>query len=77
MHALSHETLTLSPFSQLAGLALAGWLLWPFVEYGVHGVLSHRFRSFVTPLHGSHHLRRPDGVQRYPHLLPALSAHGR
>ncbi len=33
----------------------AGLLLWTFIEYLVHGILSHRFRTFVSPLHGSHH----------------------
>ena len=35
--------------------AASGLLVWTFLEYLVHGILSHRFRTFVTPLHGSHH----------------------
>lgn len=36
-------------------LAIAGYVLWPAVEYLIHGILSHRFRTFVSPLHWSHH----------------------
>lgn len=32
-----------------------GLLAWTFVEYLIHGILSHRYRTFVTPLHGAHH----------------------
>ena len=32
-----------------------GVLLWPLLEYAVHGWLAHRFRTFVSPLHGAHH----------------------
>ena len=38
----------------LAATAL-GLLTWPLIEYGVHGVLAHRLRTFVSPLHGVHH----------------------
>ena len=38
----------------LAGLVLGG-LAWPLIEYAVHGVLSHRLHTFVTPLHAVHH----------------------
>jgi len=43
----------------------AGWLAWPFVEYLIHGVLSHRFRTFVSPLHWGHH-RDPRAVFTSP-----------
>jgi sterol desaturase/sphingolipid hydroxylase (fatty acid hydroxylase superfamily) len=36
-------------------LAIAGYRAWPAVEYLIHGVLAHRFRTFVSPLHWSHH----------------------
>jgi len=45
----------MAPF---VGFALAlglGFWAWGLVEYGIHGVLGHRFRTFVTPLHGAHH----------------------
>ena len=45
-----------------AGLGLASW---GFVEYLIHGILSHRFRTFVSPLHWSHH-REPRAVFTSP-----------
>jgi sterol desaturase/sphingolipid hydroxylase (fatty acid hydroxylase superfamily) len=44
----------------MAVFAYAGWfalglVLWPVIEYGIHGVLAHRLRSFVSPLHWEHH----------------------
>ena len=48
----------------LAGCAL-GALAWPLIEYGIHGVLSHRFATFVTPLHAVHH-REPRAVFTSP-----------
>ena len=33
----------------------AGWLAWPLVEYGIHGVLAHGLRTPVSPLHWAHH----------------------
>ena len=38
-----------------AAAAFLGFLSWSFVEYLVHGILAHRTRTFVTPLHGAHH----------------------
>ena len=32
-----------------------GFCLWPFVEYAVHGWLSHCTQSFVARMHRSHH----------------------
>lgn len=32
-----------------------GLLGWPLLEYAIHGWLSHRFRTFVSPLHWEHH----------------------
>ena len=52
---------------------LAGWLGWSFVEYLVHGILSHRLRTFVSPLHWSHH-RDPRAVFTSPAAwLPAAA----
>ncbi|MCG8591742.1 MAG: sterol desaturase family protein [Proteobacteria bacterium] len=50
-----------------------GWLVsfalglasWSLLEYVIHGVLSHRFRTFVSPLHWGHH-QRPHGVFTSP-----------
>ncbi|MBW2396175.1 MAG: sterol desaturase family protein, partial [Deltaproteobacteria bacterium] len=36
--------------------AALGFFAWGFVEYLVHGILGHRYRTFVTPLHGGHHI---------------------
>ena len=48
MPALADTVLLLAAF----GL---GVLLWPLLEYAVHGWLAHTFRTFVSPLHGAHH----------------------
>ncbi|MBU6280898.1 sterol desaturase family protein [bacterium] len=39
----------------LVAWALAGFASWPAMEYLVHGVLSHRLRTFVSPMHWEHH----------------------
>lgn len=39
----------------------AGIFGWTLIEYLVHGVLSHMFRTFATPLHDAHH-RDPHAV---------------
>ena len=36
-------------------LFIAGVFAWTFVEYVIHGWLSHTFRTFATPLHAVHH----------------------
>jgi dihydroceramide fatty acyl 2-hydroxylase len=46
---------------QGAILFAAGVLAWTLVEYLIHGVLSHRLRTFATPLHAAHH-RDPHAV---------------
>jgi dihydroceramide fatty acyl 2-hydroxylase len=51
--------------SGLGLAALLGLLSWSFVEYGIHGLLSHRFRTPVSPLHWSHH-RTPAAVFTSP-----------
>lgn len=53
---------------QIGWFALAGVLgfaAWPALEYFIHGILSHRFRTPVTPLHWSHH-KNPRGVLTAP-----------
>jgi sterol desaturase/sphingolipid hydroxylase (fatty acid hydroxylase superfamily) len=58
--------------SVLAGVA--GLLAWPAVEYGIHGLLAHRFRTPVSPLHWGHH-RTPAAVFTSPLAwLPAAIA---
>lgn len=39
----------------------AGLFAWTLVEYVIHGVLGHVYRTFVTPLHDLHH-RDPRAV---------------
>jgi hypothetical protein len=48
----------LSPeaLAQLALAVFAGFASWGFIEYVIHGLLSHRFKTFVTPLHWGHHI---------------------
>lgn len=54
--------------------AAAGYAAWGLVEYLIHSVLSHRFRTFVTPLHWVHH-REPRNVFTSPlAVLPSLVA---
>jgi len=36
-------------------LFLAGVFVWTFLEYLIHGWLSHTFRTFAMPLHAVHH----------------------
>jgi hypothetical protein len=43
----------------------AGFFGWGLVEYAIHGVLSHRFRTFVSPIHWGHH-RNPAAVFTSP-----------
>lgn len=40
----------------LGSLYVAGLLAWPLVEYTIHGFLSHRLRTPISPLHWGHHL---------------------
>ena len=47
--------MTIAVALQWAAAAGVGLLAWGLVEYGIHGVLSHRFRTFVSPMHWSHH----------------------
>lgn len=52
----------------MVGLAVlfgVGLLAWSFVEYGIHGLLSHRFSTPISPLHWSHH-REPQAVFTAP-----------
>src|SRR5262245_19729125 len=41
----------------LAGALIfaTGFAAWPLLEYAIHGLLSHRFRTFASPLHWEHH----------------------
>ena len=36
-------------------LFVLGLFAWTFVEYVIHGFMSHVYRTFVTPLHEAHH----------------------
>ena len=44
----------------------AGVFAWTFLEYVIHGWLSHRWQTFATPLHDVHH--------RDPHAVFAVGA---
>jgi dihydroceramide fatty acyl 2-hydroxylase len=52
----------------LAMFAL-GLFAWTFIEYGIHGFLSHIFTTFATPLHDEHH-RDPHAVFTVGAWLP-------
>jgi hypothetical protein len=56
-----------SPTSWLAVAAALsiGGLSWSFVEYLIHGILAHRFKTPVSPLHWGHH-RTPAAVFTSP-----------
>ena len=56
-------------------LFVAGAFTWTLVEYAVHGWLSHRYRTFVTPLHQVHH-RDPSAVFAIGAWLPAVAIIG-
>jgi sterol desaturase/sphingolipid hydroxylase (fatty acid hydroxylase superfamily) len=38
-----------------------GLFAWTFIEYTIHGILSHLFTTFATPFHAGHH-RDPHSV---------------
>ncbi len=49
---------------------VAGLLGWTLIEYVIHGVLSHIFHTFATPLHDAHH-RDPHAVFTVGAWIPA------
>ncbi len=53
-------------------LFAAGMLAWTFLEYALHGWMSHRFVTFATPLHQVHH-RDPSTVFAVGAWLPTAS----
>ena len=53
----------------MALLFVAGVAGWTFLEYAIHGWLSHRFHTFATPLHDVHH-RDPHAVFTVGAWLP-------
>ena len=55
-----------------AVLFVGGLGAWTLVEYAIHGPLSHRFQTFVSPLHNVHH-RDPHAVFTARAWLPLLA----
>ena len=56
-------------FSSIIPVAVAfglGFAAWPGLEYFIHYTLSHRYKTFVSPLHMGHH-KNPHGVLTAPH----------
>jgi len=53
-------------------LFVGGLGAWTLLEYVIHGVLSHRFQTFVSPLHDVHH-RDPHAVFTARAWLPLLT----
>jgi dihydroceramide fatty acyl 2-hydroxylase len=44
-----------------AAMFVLGLFAWSFLEYAIHGFLSHVFNTFATPFHAGHH-RNPSMV---------------
>lgn len=59
--------------AEAAILFAAGVMAWTFVEYVIHGVMSHRMRTFATPLHAAHH-RDPRAVFTVGAWIPVAVA---
>jgi len=38
-----------------SAIFLGGLFAWTFLEYVIHGWMSHVYETFATPLHGAHH----------------------
>ena len=57
----------------LLAMFILGLLAWTFVEYIIHGILSHIFTTFATPLHDEHH-RDPHAVFTVGAWLPTAAA---
>jgi len=51
--------------TEIIGLLLAGFLFWGLLEYTIHGLLAHRWKTIVSPLHAEHH-RSPQHVFTSP-----------
>ncbi len=51
--------------TEIIGLLLAGFLFWGLLEYTIHGLLAHRWKTIASPLHAEHH-RRPQHVFTSP-----------
>jgi len=51
--------------AEIIGLLAAGFVFWGLLEYTIHGLLSHRWKTFVSPLHLNHH-RNPRNVFTSP-----------
>ena len=59
------ESEKIQAVSEIVIAVALGAASWPFVEYLIHGWLSHVFQTFVTPLHWEHH-REPRRVFTSP-----------
>jgi sterol desaturase/sphingolipid hydroxylase (fatty acid hydroxylase superfamily) len=55
-----------------AAIFIAGLFAWTFIEYFIHGWMSHRLNTFVTPLHDAHH-RDPHAVFTIGAWMPAFA----
>ncbi len=45
----------LTDAAALVSLFVGGLVAWTFLEYLIHGWMSHKFRTFAAPLHQVHH----------------------
>src|SRR5260370_27319575 len=60
-----HSALSLEVMNTIA-IFILGLLAWTFIEYVIHGWLSHTFSTFVTPIPDVHH--------RDPHAIFTIGA---
>jgi hypothetical protein len=51
--------------AEIIGPILVGFFFWGLLEYAIHGLLAHRWKTFVSPLHWNHH-RDPRNVFTTP-----------
>lgn len=58
---LHHRGNTIVMMFLYLAMFVLGLFAWTFIEYAIHGLLSHIFTTFATPLHDAHH-RDPHAV---------------
>ncbi len=58
---------------ELAAASCLGLFAWTLIEYAIHGPLSHGWKTFVSPLHWTHH-RSPRNVFTSPLAAAPVAA---
>ena len=64
---------TISRVIGMVAIFAAGLFAWSFIEYLIHGWLSHTFKTFAAPLHAVHH-RDPAAVFTIGAWIPMAAA---